>query len=291
MSQVITPPQRHKHTRTLPVYAWPALVLIGVAVALMVFLPNWTARTPQAIPSGADTRYHAGSATQALEVQGTSAPSSQRAASGESRELTLDDVVAELPYHDQELALSFIGRFDSSAYAFSTSEEYAWMLSRGFPSPEEIVNAARLDIETLKTRAANGDAKAAYFLADRVMEEFPYDMGVSADIAWLNAETMTHLNRAMGASSPFAGYVLSSMARRSKGIHPIYELVGLQVAYELGDTRVQASAIEVGQRLMREAPDAGPFVALIAMHNQRMVAEMFDPMAFSPARKTTIPGH
>lgn len=204
---------------------------------------------------------------------------------------SLEDAIRDMAPADQHAVLSFIGRFDSSAYAFSTAEEYAWMLARGFPSPQEIANAAHLDIDTLKARAASGDAKAAYFLVDRVMEEFPYDAGVAHDVAWLNAEAMTRLHQAMGTSSPFAGYVLSSMARRSKGVHPIFELVGLQVAYELGDARAQASAGEVGQRLMREVPDAGPHAALLAMQAQRTMVEVFDPMAFSPSRRTPIPGH
>lgn len=178
------------------------------------------------------------------------------------------DWIAHLPDYDQPIVESFRSRY-AEAYDFSNKEQLAWMILRGYPTPDEIIRAAKMPLEELINLGMT-DSKASMLARDRLLSEAAEDGERLADhpsLAKISALQMADRSR---NCSPFAYYVearyyedLALGGRRIDSSRVRYSLAARAIVAELGDPRVRPyssrlaeSAVTSGQEVMQVAAAA-----------------------------------
>lgn len=137
----------------------------------------------------------------------------------------------------------------AGAIAFRTDGEFEWMAEHGFPLPEEILAAADMPLQDLRTLADGGDPKAQFLYLDRTLQDVRelrqsyLRSGISPDGLTDIPEYGDALIRAAYAKSyltdsdsPFAGYLMAEFSRAAFD-NPYGYMAGLLHASHLGDPR------------------------------------------------------
>lgn len=147
-----------------------------------------------------------------------------------------------------------------SIFSFWTKDQLEWLVSRGFPTPDEVLAADSMSDEDLAALAESGNLKAMAFHLDRLakaqrsrMEE---NSGALPDLSFAPAvqERAQLEERLLGSGSPFGAYALArdALAEGDRGA----AMAAYTFADRLGDVRARnfASQLEsAGPVRAREA--------------------------------------
>ncbi|AIO23733.1 hypothetical protein [Burkholderia cepacia] len=142
---------------------------------------------------------------------------------------------------DRLIMDDFYGKFDQNAIAFTKPEQYDWLVRNGYPMPQDVIAAQKMNIDELGNLVDQGNIKASYFY---LMREVYGKNGENVldkinktgfDSQWsqrlVNAEKLVR-----SSGSPFAGYIVAARAAKegnnAEGVYAGYALASV-----MGDTR------------------------------------------------------
>ncbi|VBB12152.1 hypothetical protein [Burkholderia stabilis] len=142
---------------------------------------------------------------------------------------------------DRLIMDDFYGKFDQNAIAFTKPEQYDWLVRNGYPMPQDVIAAQKMNIDELGNLVDQGNIKASYFY---LMREVYGKNGENVldkinktgfDSQWsqrlINAEKLVR-----SSGSPFAGYIVAARAAKegnnAEGVYAGYALASV-----MGDTR------------------------------------------------------
>ena len=157
------------------------------------------------------------------------------------------DLLARYTPAQRELIGSFyaaygVGRESGGKYAFSnvfsfhSADQLRWLVSQGFPTPDDVLAAAMMSDEELKTLSDRGNFKASAFYLGRQSAQLPKP-GEAVNRAALAAD-VDHLKLAgdiLSEGSAFGPYAYAryALASGQRGM----ALASLGYAKQLGDMR------------------------------------------------------
>ncbi|MCX7564561.1 hypothetical protein OS176_13620 [Xanthomonadaceae bacterium XH05] len=136
-----------------------------------------------------------------------------------------------------------VGKYNfNDIFSFHSSEQLAWLVSRGFPLPDEILAAEAMSDHDLRSLADRGNLKAGAFLLHRhaEAEAARRDLRITpnaADAPHIRTavEISSIEGRLLADASPYAAYT-SALLANAQG-RADRALAAYQLAALLGDTR------------------------------------------------------
>lgn len=126
-------------------------------------------------------------------------------------------------------------------FSFRNKEQLAWLVSQGYPMPDEIIAATKSSDEDLRRLAREGNLKAGAFYLERVSaaQERMISEGRLNPLDRIRgqelAETAEIEAKVLASGSPFGGYVLAQRGMDANRGSQV--LAGYAFASDLGDTR------------------------------------------------------
>lgn len=193
---------------------------------------------------------------------------------------------------DQELLRRFDRRYHG-ALQFQSEEQLQWMSERGYPMPEDILEARTLSDEELRIAARGGEEKYLFLYADRVFQGLiatkrqylssgldPDEVNEYPEFTRQSVEAMRISSELLQSDSPFAGYVMAQLHWITTG-DPFAQLAALHLTISRGDFR----AHRIAENLIREAglpPEVGEALSAYAALMWRTSTETSDVIPFGP---------
>jgi hypothetical protein len=174
---------------------------------------------------------------------------------------SFDELIDRYSGEERDLLLNYYGALDDAATVFSSREELVWLVANGFPMPEDVIAAASMSEEALRDLAAAGNAKATFFLIERIADQLGEELAAGRTVReWQpHADgTPAHLDklddllelsdRAAASGSAFAGYLLERVAsvRGARWDDGDFRFAALNWARTMGDGRAGWSLMEGG---------------------------------------------
>lgn len=155
------------------------------------------------------------------------------------------ELEGRLSVEERQVVNGFYGAFGTGAgstpysfkhlFDFKNPEQRDWLIRQGYPTPEEVLAAARLSDSELLAEAKAGNWKAAAFYLQR---SHPSRIGEgNGNDVRAAAEQLDLLQTVLRSRSPFAGYVAAKLGESSG--NPAAQLAGMALAQHLGDPRAQ----------------------------------------------------
>ena len=157
-------------------------------------------------------------------------------------------------------------------FSFHSLEQLSWLVTAGFPTPEEILLAGEMSDEELHRQAQDGSLKAIGFWLDRVSDTID------------TLEEITRMETAALASgSPYAAYISASLNLSRNELGPA--LASYYLAMELGDGR----GSEFGMFLNTINPDINATSTVLMFKVKRMIATNYDRNLFIIQQRGRFP--
>ena len=127
-----------------------------------------------------------------------------------------EELWAQLDPGEQDTISAFSARY-SDGLRFYNNGQLQWMQRHGYPMPEDILAAEKLDDEELSKLAANGNARALALLVDRLISQSAtlgqdllaqgIDPFADQDFFLVTLDLMNGLQSLYRSGTPFAGYM------------------------------------------------------------------------------------
>ena len=166
--------------------------------------------------------------------------------------------ISKLPQDDQAWLRKLNERYDG-ALGFLTREEQQWMISQGFPMPEEWLAARAMPDSEIQRLAQSGNAKAQLFYMDRLSERLSpilasgHGLGNSAQdrdlLSQLSKASTGGMMLLRSTRSPAAAYLYGELLSSSAQYTPPEAMAGaLLLAADLGDPRAKRLQAEYSRR-------------------------------------------
>lgn len=134
---------------------------------------------------------------------------------------------ARLDEEDRSVVQAFYGDAGNAALAYGNAAELAWLQRHGYPMPSDALEAIRQTDDELRGRIERGDAKAGYFLLDRL---------ASRSEGAYQPDGRRLAEKVLVSGSPYSGYAFYAYHSRIRGDWAL-ALSGLLWASYQGDTR------------------------------------------------------
>lgn len=182
------------------------------------------------------------------ESESTAPPRVQSIEDRRLRGSNTSEALSRLTEQQQNQVLEFYSRFGDSVFRFARREQLDWMIDRYYPMPDDILEAATLDDQRLKSMSDGGDLVATFFYYDRLLAEIDA-AATQGDPSYRLQERVELERRLLASGSPFAGYAMARGARVTGGVAT--EMAAYAWAGHFGDWR----GFEEALRAARAAND------------------------------------